>query len=763
MITARRLLLLLALLPALGQVDYAKADNSKADQPKTNKSKADEPKSDRRYVGSEVCQACHQVEYKDWTTSHHYRAMQAATLENVLGDFNNTIFDYGGLKHRFYRDGEKFMVETDNAKGELESFAISYTFGFEPLQQYLIGFPNGRYQALNIVWDTRPKAAGGQRWYHLYPEADEGGAITSQDALHWTGSFQNWNSRCAACHSTRLEKNYAADKNTYNTTWTEMTVGCESCHGPGRAHSDWARGWAGSDKSLPNPGFLNDLSKLSPWLPNGDKPTFRYQGEGNLHGQTTNQAGTCAACHSRRAEMAEDHAGKAYSDLFQLRLIDEPLYYPDGQVLDEVYVYGSFLQSKMNQAGVTCSNCHQPHSGKLVAEGNTVCAQCHMPTVFDQPSHHHHETGSEGAACASCHMPATTYMGVDSRRDHSFRVPQPELTTQLGIPNACNSCHNDKDATWASAAVHEWYPNAAARYPHAQVFAAARANHPEALTGLAAIANDSAIPDILRATAVAESGRFPNEEAIPFLQAQLEAESPLIRAAAVFAVEFLPGANRYAMLQPLITDASKLVRMNVASRLADVSPQQLSANGQGELRALQQEYLDWLKLNGDTPESLLSLGIFLRGQKQMENAERAYRQALRISPGFIPALLNLADLYRQSGMDDQAASLLKQALTVAPDSAPAQHAMGLLLVRQKRLQDALPYLKQAAGLSPADSRYSYVYGVALWESGQQELAIQVLEAAWQRQPGDPELRAALQAYYGQLGATEKLQKLGLEY
>jgi predicted CXXCH cytochrome family protein len=699
--------------------------------------------ADERYIGSDSCQSCHQAEYSDWQQSHHFRAMQAATPDTVLGDFNNARYEYGGLSHRFFRQDDKFMVETDNAKGELEIFEISYTFGFEPLQQYLIVFPDGRYQALNIVWDSRPKSEGGQRWYHLYPEADPGGAISNESPLHWTGSFQNWNSRCANCHSTRLEKNYDPGKNSYHTTWTEMTVGCESCHGPGKAHVDWAQG----ERKTKNPGFSNDLSKLSPWLPVENSPTFRYQGEGNAHGQI----GTCAACHSRRAEMDEDHAGKAYSDLFQLRLIDDGLYFPDGQVQDEVYEYGSFLQSKMFQAGVACSNCHQPHSGKLVAEGNAVCGQCHNPTVFDVPEHHHHSKGSAGAACVNCHMPETTYMGVDARRDHSFRVPQPELTTELDIPNACNSCHTDKDAVWASAAIHAWYPDSKPRYPHAQVFATARANNPAAVSSLAAIANDPAQPAILRATAISESGRFPGEDALPFLQAQLEAEDPMMRAAAASALEFLPPANRYAMLQPLITDPSKLVRMTVASRLAEVSPQQLSANGQGELRKLQQEYLDWLKLNGDTPESLLSLGVFLAGQGQLENAERAYRQALRISPGFVPVLLNLADLYRQTGMDAQAATLLQQAIKLAPESPTAQHAYGLLLVRQQRLKDALPYLQKSAELGPNEPRYTYVYGVALWETGQRDQAIAVLEAAWQRQPGNPELRSALEAYYQQIG------------
>lgn len=710
--------------------------------------------ADERYVGSEVCQSCHQAEYRDWTESHHFRAMQKASPETVLGDFNDSRFEYGGFVHRFFRQGDQFLVETDNAQGELETFAISHTFGFEPLQQYLIAFPDGRYQALNIVWDSRPASEGGQRWYHLYPEEDEGGAITSQNPLHWTGSFQNWNSRCAACHSTRLEKNYNPGNNSYQTTWTEMTIGCEACHGPAQAHLAWSI----SNRAEPNPGFSNDLSKLSPWLPVGDQPTFRYQGDGNSHGQT----GTCAACHSRRAELDEDHAGKAYHDLFQLRLIEGPLYYPDGQVLDEVFEYGSFLQSRMYQEGVACTNCHQPHSGKLVAEGNAVCGQCHMPTVFDQPSHHHHETGSSGAACISCHMPETTYMGVDGRRDHSFRVPQPHLTTELEIPNACNRCHSDQDAAWATAALQGWYPDSPARYPHTQVFADARANRPASVTGLAAIANDPAQPDILRATAIQESGRFPSEEALPFLQSQLEADSPLMRAAAVFALEFLPAANRYALLQPLISDPSKVVRMTVAARLNEVTPQQLSSNGQAELRALQQEYLDWLKLNGDTPESLLSLGVFLGGQGQMENAERAYRQALRISPGFIPVLLNLADLYRQNGMDTAASTLLQQAVTLAPESPESQHALGLLLVRQKRLADSLPYLQKAAELDPANVRFTYVYGVALWETGQKDRAVQILEAAWQRHPGDPQLRAALEAYYQQLGETEKSQALGLE-
>jgi predicted CXXCH cytochrome family protein len=701
------------------------------------------------YLGSESCKNCHETPWAAWQTSHHYQAMLPASRENVKGDFNNSSFDYAGKTHRFFIREEKFFVETDNANGVMQEFEINYTFGIYPLQQYLIGFPDGRYQALNIVWDSRPKEEGGQRWYHLYPDDP----VLHDDIVHWTGSFQNWNSRCAACHSTQLEKNYSLATNSYKTTWSDINVACEACHGPGSKHVDWASG----EKAVPGPAFPNSMVGKGTWAVDGEKPTLQRTDGGNAQSQIE----TCAGCHARRSEMDEQHAGKPFHDLYQLRSLETDVYYADGQIMDEVYVYGSFLQSKMYQAGVACTNCHEPHSGELLLKGNALCSQCHMATVFDQTEHHHHETGSTGATCVNCHMPETTYMGVDDRRDHSFRIPEPQLTLELGIPNACQRCHTDKDANWAVNTLHQWNPQASPDPSNARLLAATRHSQANALPQIISLASDPTKPAIVRSTAILESSRFPSQETLTLLQKSLEDSDALVRASAVRSMDWLPATQRYAMLQPFITDSAKSVRMEVARQLADISLNQISANGRGELGVMRNEYLDFLRLNADMPESLLNLGSFLIQSGQPEEAERVLRQALKLSPQFVPAMLNLADLYRANELDSEASKLLQSAIKAAPEQAPSYHAMGLLLVRQQKIAQAGDYLKKAADLDPDTPRYAYVYAVALYEQGQQHKSVAILEQALQRHPGNPELISALRAYYQQLGENEKLQKLDM--
>jgi hypothetical protein len=184
------------------------------------------------YVGSQACGNCHQQQYKAWSNSHHAQAMQEANETSVLGEFNNTPFIYGGKTSKFYKKGTEFWVNTESSDGKMVDYKISYTFGFYPLQQYLIAFPDGRYQALSIAWDDRNKSMGGKRWFHLYPED----TVDFQDPLHWTGPYQNWNSRCADCHTTGWKKNYQTENDQYNSQWSESGVGCESCHGPGSKH-----------------------------------------------------------------------------------------------------------------------------------------------------------------------------------------------------------------------------------------------------------------------------------------------------------------------------------------------------------------------------------------------------------------------------------------------------------------------------------------------------------------------------------------------
>jgi predicted CXXCH cytochrome family protein len=461
--------------------------------------------------------------------------------------------------------------------------------------------------------------------------------------------------------------------------------------------------------------------------------------------------------------MAGHRPGQAFDESLRLALLEEGLYHPDGQIDDEVYVYGSFLQSKMHEAGVVCSNCHEPHSTKLRAEGNAVCTQCHLPAHFDDASHHRHPPGSPGAGCVNCHMPVKTYMVVDDRHDHGFRIPQPQLTLDLGVPNTCNQCHVDEGPEWARDALLAWgvsgRPASASGTGHARSFSDAWSGRNSALPRLLELAARGDVPAFIRASAALTTNRLPAPEIMPAIQPLLRSESAMVRAAAVRSMDWMPPAQRYALLQDLVSDRSRLVRMAVARQLSAVPVGQLPPEQAGALRALLQEYLGSLQFNADMPEEQINLGLLYGATGNAVAAERAYRTALELSPQFVPALINLADLYRANGMDDQAEPLLIRAIGLAPSGAPAHHAMGLLRVRQSRLAEALPYLGEARRLDPENLRYAYVYGVALWESGQREAAVGELESSLQEHPGNNELVSALASYYQAMGEEEKLQRL----
>jgi len=710
------------------------------------------------YAGSATCKDCHAQAYAAWRTSHHYRAMLPATEESVLGDFDDASFDYAGIISRFYRRDGRFLVETDDENGVLREFEVAYTFGFYPLQQYLVPFPGGRYQALNIVWDSRPREAGGQRWIHLYPEGTEGNElpVLHDDIVHWTGSFQNWNARCAACHSTGLEKNYSASSRTYATSWQEINVACEACHGPAEKHLQWASAGAAAEQE-PHAGFSFSLSDRGGFGPHAEGNASTLARTDGRH--PTRQIETCAACHARRSELTDSVPGQRFDDGYRLALVEPGLYFADGQVRDEVYVYGSFLQSKMHAAGVVCTNCHEPHSNTLRVDDNGLCTQCHVAAVYDQPAHHRHAVGSAGAACVGCHMPSRTYMVVDDRRDHSFRVPEPRLTIELGVPNACNGCHRDRDAPWAATAMKSWGIGAATRATHAPLLAGGWSGQPAVLPDLLALAIDSQKPAILRASAVLAGANFPLRDTLASLAQVLYSDDNLIRSAAVRTLDALPVAQRYALLKSMVGDPVRSVRAAVARQLAAVPLGSLPADEATALTNLRKEYLDSLQHNADMPEDQLNLGFYHAASGDAAAAEKAYREALKLSPAFVPALLNLADLYRANGLDDQARPLLLRAIEVAPENAAPRHAMGLMLIRQQQLDEAVGYLHQATVLDPTNVRHSYVYAVALWETGQQQQAVATLEAALTAHPGDRDLISALASYYQQLGETEKLRAL----
>jgi predicted CXXCH cytochrome family protein len=694
-------------------------------------------------VGAAVCADCHAAETAAWKPSQHARAMMQASPASVLAKFSGS-FQYNGITSTFGRKGDDFVVSTDGADGNIHQYKVAYTFGVEPLQQFLVPFPGGRLQALPIAWDSRPAFRGGQRWFHLHP----GERVDSKDVLHWTGPAGNWNYMCAECHSTGLEKRYTSTSDIYDTRWSDIDVACESCHGPGSRHVDWAK--SGETRADALKGLVFSLKDTSGgvWqMPAGGSIAKRTAALSSRA-----EVETCARCHSRRTQIWPDYRfGDPLAQSHRVSWIEDGLYFADGQQQDEVYNYGSFLQSRMYAAGVTCSNCHNPHSGALVLQGNALCAQCHLPAKYDQPSHHFHKAGSAGAACVSCHMPARNYMVIDGRRDHAFKIPRPDESVAYGVPNACTGCHAGKNAAWAAAAVAKWYPQAALRPSWTGVIAAARASRLTSAGPLAQLAQDPATPAIVRATAVSYLGGLPGT-ADAIRRAAADAD-PIVRRAAATALSSLQPGDRLAIGLPLTGDPIRTVRLEAVMPLAQTPASFFSSEERQRLLTAVDEFRKAQEFNADRSEAHINLGALEQALGNFDAGRREFALAIARQPQFVPGYLNLAELERAAGNMTASEEALRKGLSVVPSEPSLHHALGLALVRQHRATDALSELAKAAELAPDEPRYVYVYAVALHDTGKPDDARRTLERAAARMPGNAEILSALASYARERGDT----------
>ena len=688
------------------------------------------------YVGRQACVNCHVEQDRLWQGSHHDLAMQEANEQTVLGNFNNAELTSHGVTTRFFRRNERFFVNTDGPDGQLADFEIKYTFGVMPLQQYLIEFPGGRLQAFAIAWDSRAKEQGGQHWFHLYPDEP----IDAQHELHWTQRLQNWNFMCAECHSTHVQKNYNPLDRTYDTRWSEIDVSCEACHGPASHHLIWARRSAGFeqiDASTKGLAIQLDARRNAHWSIDPASGNVRR----DLSRQSDKEIQTCARCHSRRTALFGDADPGKLLNSHAVSLLQPSLYHVDGQIKDEVYEYGSFVQSKMYQAGVTCSDCHEPHSLKLRAEGNGVCLQCHAENKYDTKAHHFHPK-SAGSNCVDCHMPARTYMIVDSRRDHQFSIPRPHAAAQLGVPDACTTCHAGRTPQWAADNIREWYGHDPRGYQnYAEALHAIRSGASDAYDRLMALLEDKNQPVIARATAIEELDLGLNPRLLTALVDALHDADPLMRHAGLNALGQLPPKQRWLLADERLQDSVRSVRILAAVMLADVSSEEMPASQQVNFAEASQEYLHSLQFNADDPGAQVSLGDFHAARGEPVEAEQAYREALLLDKNWVPAYINYADLLRRMHRDAEGEAVLREGLAHRPEAGALQHGLGLLLVRKKDFSNALVFLRQAAELEPDVIRYSYIYAVALHSAGQSALAQAVVKSALMKTPNDPALNA----------------------
>jgi Flp pilus assembly protein TadD len=704
------------------------------------------------YVGTRSCEECHAEEARRWRGSQHDLAMQAAGEGTVLGDFAGARFTYGAVTSRFYRKDGTYYVHTDGPDGRLADYRVAWTFGVTPLQQYLVELPGGRMQALSVAWDSRPKKTGGQRWFHLYP----GEGVDHRDVLHWTKPSQGWNSQCAECHSTNLRKGYRAAEDRFFTTFSEPNVACEACHGPGSRHAEWARrAKARGQEPRGEPGLIVRFTerRSREWEMDRERGIARP----TKFLETRLEVETCARCHARRGLLTEEYRpGRLLAETHRPALLEERLYYADGQMKEEVYNWGSFLQSRMFAAGVTCSDCHDAHDLKVKVGRDDVCSSCHQPERFASRTHHFHRETGRGASCVGCHMRQETYMVVDPRHDHSFRVPRPDLTVALGpenAPNACNDCHRDRTAQWAARAVRRWYPGGRQTKPHwATALHAGRSFRPGAEAALLAVIRDPTAPGIVRGTAVALLPAHLGPESLPALQKAASDPDPLVRLGAASTLEALPPSERVRIGVHLLWDPVRAVRVEAVTAFADVPDAELATEARAAFDRSLDDFVLAQRSSAERPESHVNLGIANVKRGRLEEARRDYEAALRLAPWFVPAYVNLADLLRAQGRDEAGEKALRQALRVDAANASVHHALGLLLVRAKRTGEALDELEKAALLAPGVPDFSYAHAIGLHSAGRTDEALAVLRAAQGRSPGARRILVALVTINRERGA-----------
>ncbi|MCL1125233.1 tetratricopeptide repeat protein [Shewanella surugensis] len=739
-----------------------------------------------------TCMQCHREQTTQWQASHHAKSMQKADRQSVLGHFNHFTFKNDNSWTLFDHDKNGFYIETGLKGQPGQRYSIPFVFGFYPLQQLLVDIGGGRLQAYTVAWDARSIEEGGQTWYDLYEDAHQ-----PNSPFYWQGQFNNWNTRCAQCHSTELTRGYDLNNDRYNTQWRQPNVSCEACHGSASVHlalqkedannSPQRQLYSGFDKPLQHqPLFTLDpqdhtasltsllttrlafethrLAKAEPSNAQLSKEPILtaeqaaiFDSVGNSIDSTSvsrienhalpldkGQASQCILCHSRRHTLVEGQGQGQINQEIIPRLALPRLYHRDGQIQDEVFVYGSFSQSKMAAAGVVCSHCHQTHSNELISQDNPLCTQCHRASVFDNPAHtlHSiplHSTNKDTPLCIDCHMPSKTYMGVDIRRDHSFRIPNPWVNEALNSPNVCLSCHQDKDHRWTQ---HALASKKDAIFTHnSDIGTATLLNEtvPEHAQKIIEkwVLDPSQAP--MRRAVLLDLLDLSQPSHVNALNIAANDNEALVKLGVLHKLSSAPFSLQLQIGFGLLYDDNKNVRLEAIKLLSPAFKTNIPVTAQEKLQAVLKEAVATYQTQQDLLSGQLSLADLAYNVGDIAQAKVHYQNALQLQPQFLPAKLNLASLHRETGQYQQAKNLLQAILVIEGNHSLAQYNLGLIYVIEKQWPKALSALNTAANTSPDNLQFAFVYLLALEASGQIDNALVQLEKLAQHTPNDPAL------------------------
>jgi len=663
------------------------------------------------FVGGQTCKNCHASEYNSWAASGHFKAMLPATDSTVSGNFNDQTLTAYGVRSHFFRKNGKFYINTEGENGSNQDFEIKYTFGYYPLQQYLVEFPGGRMQATRASWDLKNK-----KWFYQ----NAGQKIPAHNWLHWTGNAANWNTMCSGCHSTNLQKNYDADSDSYHTTWSSVNVSCETCHGAGKLHVDYVTGADYKNGKKVNGSFILLQKK----------------------GDQIGEINACAVCHARKSDISQ-HPNPA-APLLDNYIPEVPTtehYFADGQANDEDYNYTSFAESKMFRHGVRCSNCHEPHKAVLRFNGNQLCLQCHGKTYNDE-SHTFHAAGSTGSECKNCHMPGKLYMGNDFRYDHTFRVPRPDLSVTYGTPNACNNCHQDKTATWAADAVKKWY-GPVRKYHFSEDLIPGSQLNENSGQHLIKLIKDTSVPDIVRAASASYLGHIQTGNSLDALLGCLNLPDPDIRYRALRSLVYFPSDKWMYPAGALLQDSVRAVRIAAADLYLTIPANDIPPENAAAFQKAKAELEAYNLYQADFSIGNVMIGDYYMKQRAYDNAIKYYLRGLKKDSLMNYARLNLSVAYNLSQQNEQALRVLEEAVKIDPKNERIYFNLALLHNEMGNTSGAQTALAEAVTLKSANPRVYYNYGLLLQQKGESKQAVDIYKKGLMLVPEDPDLNYAL--------------------
>ncbi len=669
-----------------------------------------------QYAGSQGCRECHADQFTKWLSSHHGLAERKPDAKLDDPAFVPTrSFKHGTQTTETRKTGSDYELIALGFGDKITPYRVERVIGHDPLRQFLVDGGNGRLQAMEACLDPRKN-----EWFNVYGDEDR----KPGEWGHWTGRGMVWNQMCATCHNTRLRKNYDAASDSYHTTMAEMTVSCESCHGPMKPHNEWQRA---------NRGVK------------GDPTLVKWSRDQHIE--------NCAGCHARRGEVTGDFVpGESFWDHYQLTITDQTdTFYPDGQIRDENYEFSSFFSSRMYHAGVRCMDCHDMHSMKTILPGNQLCMRCHTqggfpnaPVILPE-AHSFHQTASTGNQCVNCHMPQTVYMQRHPRHDHGFTIPDPLLTKQFNVPNACNKCHTDKTTDWALEATQKWWGPKMDRKTRtrATLIAKARQGDAEARDGLVELLGSDEIPH-WKASATLLLDRWIDQPTVQTaVSAQLQHAHPLVRQSAIRTLEpVLQNGSIRPTIETLLNDPVRGVRVSAAWALRD-SLNLDSAAGK--------DLQHMLNLNADQPSGQMQLAQFDFARRNTSSAIQHMETAIRWDPNSPPFHHDLAMMYSTTGQTQLAIAKLRDSIKLAPNHAEYHYELGLALSETGDMQAVIASLQVAVRLDPSFARAWYNLGLAKNGQGDVPGALEALqrgELANPRDPGIPYARATILAQQG---------------